>query len=287
MAVGTTRGKRRLGRYVRPILERSGLTPDEVSTRAKCSRQTVTRLLTGASLPRIHLFMILLNTIMATDEERERAIQLWEVADADTTTIEHADELPASYRRFRMDEREASMQRTLDTVIIPGLLQTPAYASAKAAASRVMIRGPWNAEAEAAERRDRQSLLHSPENPLVLHTLIDEVALRRLVGGPDVMVEQLDHLLAMAKLPHVTIQVIPFKAGAYGAMSGPLMILGFPEEDEPESAYVESLTGMHTVENQEHVSALVAVWDSAADTALSSMATTKFIRAVRDTVRGT
>lgn len=222
-----------------------------------------------------------------TEDERQRALRLWEVADADTTTIEHAHDLPVSYRRFRRDEREATRERSLDTVIIPGLLQTPAYAGARAIGSRALIQGNWDPEIDAAERRDRQGLLHRDENPLMLHALIDEAALRRVIGGPAVMVEQLDHLLTMADLPHVTIQVLPFEVGAYGALSGPLNILSFPEEDEPESAYVESLAGMHTVENGDHVSALSAVWDSAAGAALSPEAAAAFIRAVRDTVRGT
>ncbi|TDQ01275.1 helix-turn-helix domain-containing protein [Labedaea rhizosphaerae] len=284
MAVGTTRGKRRLGRYIRPLMERSGLTPKEVATQARCAQQTVTRLLSGDSLPRIHLFLMILSVLDVREDERAKAVQLWEVADADTATIEHAAELPVSYRRFRIDEREGRLERTLDAVIIPGLLQTPEYAAANASKGRV--RGNWDAEAEAAERRDRQGLLHRPENPLELHALIDEAVLRRVIGGSEVMAGQLDHLLAMAALPHVTVQVIPFDVGAYGAMSGPLVLLSFPEDDEPDSAYVESLIGMHTVENQVDVSALSAVWDGAAAMARSPEETITIIRALRGNLDG-
>ncbi|WP_018684621.1 helix-turn-helix domain-containing protein [Actinokineospora enzanensis] len=284
MAVGTTRGKRRLGRYVRQLMERAEQTPKEISARSRCAQQTVTRLLSGVSLPRIHLFMMILDVLGVSDAERERALELWEVADADMSAIEHATSLPDTYRRFRMDEREAVRERTLDTVIIPGLLQTPAYAAAKARAAHERISG-WDAEAEAAERQDRQSALHRPDRPLELHSLIDESAMRRPVGGNIVFSEQLGHLLEMATLSHVTLQIIPFRCGTYGAMSGPLMLLSFPEDDEPDSAYVESLIGMHTVRNQA-VPALSAVWDGAAKLALSPRETVRMIKRLRDEIDG-
>jgi transcriptional regulator with XRE-family HTH domain len=284
VAVGTTRGKRRLGRYLRPMFERSGLKIEEVATAARCSRQTVSRLFSGDHLPRFHLFTTLLTVLKVTDDERAKALELWEVADADTYMIEHAQDLPGSYMRFRMDESEARLERTLNTVIIPGLLQTAAYASAKADASKLLHAG-WDPEREAAERRDRQGLLRRADRPLGLHALVDEVALRRLVGGPDVMAEQLDHLLTAGRLPNVTIQVIPFTAGAYGAMSGPLWILTFPEDDEPDAAYVESLTGVATVEDEANVAALSAVWDGAAAAALSPTKSATFIRKKKKKVK--
>jgi transcriptional regulator with XRE-family HTH domain len=285
MAVGTTRGKRRLGRYIKPLRLRTELKPEELAVRADCARQTVTRLESGVALPRIHLFRTILSELDVTEDERARALQLWAVADVDTATIERAQDLPMKYRRFRMDESEATRERTLDTLIIPGLLQTSEYAAAKAYASRKLIRGSWDAEAEAAERRDRQGLLRRESGPLELHALIDEVALRRMIGGPDVMEAQLDHLLTMGELPHITIQTIPFAAGAYGVTSGAVILLSFPEDDEPDAAYAESLTGLHTMENEESVSALSVVWDDVAAAALPANESAEFIRAARDTVR--
>jgi transcriptional regulator with XRE-family HTH domain len=267
-------------------MQRAGLTPKQVAVQARCAQQTVTRLLSGDSLPRIHLFLMILSVVGATEEEREKGTQLWEIADADTATIEHASDLPNRYMRFRMDEREATRERTLDAVIMPGLLQTPDYAAAEALAAQPLAHGAWDPEAEAAERQDRQSALHRTDQPLALHALIDEGALRRMVGGPGVMAGQLDHLVTMAALPHVTIQVIPFGVGAYGAMAGALSLLSFPEEDEPDSAYVESLVGLHTVENGKSVSALSAVWDGAAAMALSPRETVKMIRKLRDELDG-
>lgn len=254
---------------------------EQVALEARCSRQTVSRLFSGEHLPRFHLFTTLLAVIGVTGEEWERALELWEIADATSVAIEHASDLPSTYMRFRMDEGEADLERTLDTVIIPGLLQTPEYAEALALGDRTRWKGAWDADLGVAERRDRQALLDREERPLRLHALIDEVTIHRLVGGPSVMAGQLDHLLEMGRRPNVTIQVIPFAAGAYGAMSGPLYVLRFVEEDEPEAAYVESLTGMALVDNDEDVATLVAVWDFAAGVAQPAERSARIIRKAR------
>ena len=281
MAVGTTRGKRRLGRYLRPIVERAGMNGKQVAERARCSPATVTRLLNGDNLPRIHLFLMILQVIEATPQETEKAIQLWEIADADGAAIAHADDLPVYYRRFRMDEREAATERTLDTTTVSGLLQTADYAVASIEPFRPLMKGTWNAEAQVDERRDRQSLLHRAKNPLALHALIDESALRRVVGGAAVMAAQLDHLVTTATLSNVTIQAIPYGAGSYGVVGSPMIIMGFPEDDEPDAVFVESVLGTHKVENVKDVAALSAVWDGAARLALSPRETTKLIRKLK------
>jgi transcriptional regulator with XRE-family HTH domain len=281
MTVGTTRSKRRLGRYLRPYLEQSGLKVEQLAKQARCSRQTASRLFSGDNLPRYHLFTTLLAELGVTGENRDRALELWEIADADTVTIQPVGDLPPTYLRFRMDETEAVRERTLDTVIVPGLLQTAAYARAISLANKQQWKGTWDADSGVADRKDRQGLVLRAERSLALHALLDEVALRRAVGGPEVMAEQLTHLIEMSRLPNITIQVIPFAAGAYCTMSGPLYLLSFPEDDERDAAYVESLTGMATVENDEDVARLSAVWDGAATVALSAKESVGVIRAVK------
>jgi transcriptional regulator with XRE-family HTH domain len=281
VAVGMTRSKRRLGRYLRPFLEQSGMKFDQVAVEARCSRQTVSRLFSGEHLPRFHLFTTLLGVIGVTGAERERALELWEIADATSVTIEHASDLPSTYMRFRMDESEAELERTLEPMIVSGLLQTPDYAEALSLANRPRWKGTWDAGLGVAERRDRQALLDREEQPLRLHALLDEVVIHRMVGNSSVMAGQLDHLLEMAKRPNITIQVIPFTAGAYSPMAGPLFLLGFPEEDELEAAYTESLTGMALVDNDEDVATLIAVWDAAANAALPADRSARIIRKAR------
>ncbi|HEY3608711.1 MAG TPA: helix-turn-helix transcriptional regulator [Pseudonocardiaceae bacterium] len=285
MVVGTTRGKRRLGRFVKPIRVRSGRKPDEIAALAVCSKQTVYRLESGDALPSLHRFTTVLEVIGATEDERRRALQLWEIADSDPAIIAHAGDLPVRYRRFRMDECEAIRERTLDTVIVPGMLQTADYAAEINRAARTRINRPASDALAAAERRDRQSLLFRANRPLVLHSLIDEGVLRRVIGGPSLLAAQLEHLLAMAEEPNITIQVVPFTFGAYGAMSGPITIFTFPEDGEPESAYLEYVTGGETLEDEADVSGLAAVWQEICAAAPAPEESARIIGAVLDSVR--
>ncbi|KAA2255468.1 helix-turn-helix domain-containing protein [Solihabitans fulvus] len=284
MAVGTTRGKRRLGRFVKPIRLRSGLDPKDVAREVECASQTVTRLEGGVSLPRLHLFMAILGVIGATPDERRQARQLWDVADVDAAVIERVADFPVKYQRFRLDETEAVTERTLDTVIVPGLLQTPGYAAALAVGSRLLNRSEEREQRAAAERRERQELLHRVGRPLVLHSILGEAAVRNLVGGAAVMRSQLDHLLTAATLPNVTIQVVPFEFGAYGPMSGPITLLTFPEDDEPDAAYLEYVAGLETVEDPEDAVALSTTWNEIAAAVPSPDESAETIRAVRDAV---
>jgi transcriptional regulator with XRE-family HTH domain len=283
--VGTTRGKRRLGRFIKPIRVRSGRKPDEIAALAVCSKQTVYRLESGDALPSLHRFTTVLEVIGATEDERRRALQLWEIADSDPAIIAHAGDLPVRYRRFRMDECEAVRERTLDTVIVPGMLQTADYAAEINRAARTRTSRPASDALAAAERRDRQSLLFRANRPLVLHSLIDEGVLRRMIGGPDVMAAQLEHLLAMADEPNITVQVVPFTFGAYGAMSGPVTIFTFPEDGDPESAYLEYVSGGETLEDEADVAGLTAVWQETCAAAPSPAESALIIRAIADSVR--
>lgn len=285
MAIGTTRGKRRLGRFVKPIRQRSGRKPEEIAELAVCSKQTVHRLESGHALPSLGRLSAILGVIGASDEEREHAEQLWQVADASTMNIQHADDLTAKYRRFRLDEAEAHQERTLDTVIVPGLLQIPEYAAAIAHARRPLERSPGWTEHAGAERRERQGLLHREPEPLQLHTLVHEGALRTVIGGAEIMTAQLEHLLDMAERPNITIQVVPFDHGAHGAMTGPWFLLSFPEEDEADAAYTESMTGADNVGDPDDVARLAQVWQTIAETAPSPQRSTDMIMSIRKEVQ--
>lgn len=276
-----TRSKRRLGRYLRPFLEESGKKFEQVAQEARCSRQTVSRLFSGEHLPRYHLFTTLLAVIGVTGTDRDRALQLWEVADATSVNVEFAGELAPNYTRFRMDESDAGLERAFDPVLVSGLLQTPAYVEAVALSSRTWWQGALDVELVVAERRARQALLSRESRPLRLHALLDEATIHRMVGGPSVMAGQLDYLLELGLWPTVTIQIIPLAVGAYGAMSGPLSVLSFPEEDEPDSVYVESLIGMSIVDNEQDMATLVAMWDAALSAALPADKSARIIRKVR------
>ena len=150
------------------------------------------------------------------------------------------DILPQWFRAFVDLESAATLIRTYEGQYIPGLLQTEDYI-------RAVIAGAHLADsAEETERRvrlrlARQALLEQPSAPR-LWAVLDEAALRRPVGGREVQRAQLVRLIDATKLPNVTLQVLPFRAGAHPAMGGAFTILRFPDRELPDVVYVEHLS---------------------------------------------
>lgn len=140
-----------------------------------------------------------------------------------------------------VSEAEAQTLLTYSAILIPGLLQTEDYA-------RAVIRGMLpELSSEEVERRviarmDRQAAL-SKENPLRLWLVVDEAALRRQIGGPQVMRTQIKHLLESSERPEITLQVLPFEAGPHPAMLGEFIILKFEDPPAPDIVYIDGLAG--------------------------------------------
>jgi hypothetical protein len=134
---------------------------------------------------------------------------------------------------------------------VPGLLQTSAYA-------RTVIRLGYPDVPEAEiERRvhmrmQRQDRLTKKDGPR-LWAVIDEAALKRPIGGKEIMREQLQHLLEVATLPNITLQVMPFRFGMHAAEGGAFSILRFLESDLSDIVYVEQLWGALYLDKREDI----------------------------------
>lgn len=156
------------------------------------------------------------------------------------TPSEAAAADPEQFNLYVGLEAGASVIESWDALVLHGLVQTERYAEA-------MLRGHGPGRPEADVRRGlrlrlrRQNALTGP-NPAKLWLIIYQDVLERPVGGPDVMGEQLDHLLALAEQPNITIQVVPRDIVPYGALHGPFIILQFPTENDPGLVYIESRT---------------------------------------------
>ncbi|WP_162231687.1 DUF5753 domain-containing protein [Allosalinactinospora lopnorensis] len=147
-------------------------------------------------------------------------------------------------------EAEATDIRTCESQVIPGLLQTPEYAEA------IFLGGRYEG-AEAIQRRvearmARREIL-TKFNPVHLRAVIDESVLQRAIGGKEVMAGQLKHLLYMAKMPNVDVQILPLEVGAHAALTAPFMILDFPNPLDPSIVCVETLTDALYLELPEDV----------------------------------
>jgi hypothetical protein len=173
---------------------------------------------------------------------------------------QYGDLLPQWFRAFVDLESAAALIRIYEGQLVPGLLQTEPY-------MRAVMRGARLPEpSEATERRIalrlmRQRLLTRPDAPQ-LWAVVDEAALRRPVGGRKVIRAQLERLIEAAELPNVTLQVLPFGAGAHPAMVGAFSVLRFDDQELPDVVYVEHLTNALYLDRREDVDQYLHVMES-------------------------
>ncbi|MGH3426038.1 MAG: DUF5753 domain-containing protein, partial [Mycobacteriales bacterium] len=202
------------------------------------------------------------------EQERERyvALALQSRQKGWWTTYNAWADVSAGFEEFVGLESEASGMRSYEDMVVTGLLQTEAYATAlvRAWLPRVSDRA---VEERVRLRMARQERLHD-RVPLRLDTVLTEAALRQQVGGPEVMREQLRHLLDMIELPHISVQVMPFSAGAYPAQNCPFRLLNFPDPEDPAVVCVEYPGGLVYVEDAQEVECFILNFDSLTKRAL-------------------
>ncbi len=229
-----------LGAQLRRLREASNLTTAEAAEAIRATHSKISRLERGRTAARQRDVADLLTLYGVTDEaERGGLLILARQAGAQGWWQQYSDILPKWLELYIGLEKAASIIRTYEVQFVHGLMQTEDYARAVILIS--------NAHAPAAEidrrvsiRMERQRLLTQPGAP-DLWAVLDEAALRRAPDGPKVMRAQLEHLLQIADLPNVTIQVVPFHVGPHAAAGGPFTILRFPEPDLPDLVYLEQL----------------------------------------------
>ncbi|WP_327236572.1 helix-turn-helix transcriptional regulator [Streptomyces sp. NBC_01317] len=171
-------------------------------------------------------------------------------------------------------ERHAAEIRQYGHSLIPGLLQTEAYARALFRAYRPNHR-PEEVDESVVTRMTRARLLDSPSGP-VAWTLLDEAAIRRQVGGPRVMAEQLRKIADMGERGRVRLHILPFKAGEHALLGGMLYLMSF--DDAPPVAYAEGLMSGNLIDDPALVSQCQASYDLALGDALSHKESLTLIR---------
>lgn len=232
---------RRLATQLRELREGAGLTQEDVSERTGKDRSTLYRLESAQQRPQKSTLIQLLDLYGVPELRRSELLALLRDAGQRGWVQPYRSELPEVYSDYIGFEEQARSISNYESLFVPGLLQTEAYA-------RAQLRGTLPAASEGeienrvAARTERQAILLKDDAPK-LWAIMDEAALRRLVGGRDVMREQVERLMEVRSLPNVTIQVVPFGAGAHPGMDGSFVILDFPDVDDPSIVYVESAAG--------------------------------------------
>jgi hypothetical protein len=200
-------------------------------------------------------------TLYGVVDETERAALLELAREANMPGWWHryVDVLPNWFQSFVGLEAAAALIRTYEVQFVPGLLQTEEYARS------VILLGYSTATSAEVESRvrlrlTRQQTLLRPHAPR-LWVVVDEAALRRPIGGPEIMRAQLEALIEATKLPNVRLQVMPFSAGGHAGAGGAFTILRFPDQDLPDVVYVEQLTSALYLDKREDVEQYAAAMD--------------------------
>lgn len=272
-----TRAKRRLGQFMAELRSNVDIEAEEAARRLKTSKSTLLRYERGDVMPVWSTVESLLRQYHATSEESQKAEQLWQEAHDDPPPVRLPAGAPSSFRKLVARERDAELIRVIQPLVVPGLVQTEGYARALITAGRRLDDTPGRADSVINTRLSRQRRLEG-HDPLQLHVLLDQAVIMREIGGTEVMRQQLTYLLDLGKRPNITIQVLPFQAGAYGTMDGAITIVGYPDPDESSNVYVEHPVGGAWVEDVDDVQKCVATFEEAAAAALSPEATAELIQ---------
>jgi hypothetical protein len=230
--------RRRLGLELRRRRELAGLTIDQVADRLECSASKISRIETGHTGATPRDVRDMLEVYGVTGAEGDELVQIARDARQKGWWHPYSAVLTGAYVGL---ETEASSIRAYEQQVVPGLLQTEEYAHAMIRAARPDI-GIDEVESRVRVRMQRQSLLNQAD-PVRLWVVLDEAVVSRPVGGDAVMRRQLERLHEASGLLHITVQILPFEAGAHAGMDGTFAILEFPEMADTDVVFAENATG--------------------------------------------
>lgn len=250
--------RRRLASELRRLRERAQLTLEEAGGRLGWSATKLSRIETSRVGVVPKDVGRLLDLYGIDGLKREELLKLTRDARKRGWWQAYSD-LSGEYAAYIGLEAEAASMHSFAPVVLPGLLQTEDYARAVIRAGLV-VSPSGEVERRVEIRMARQAVL-SRDDPLRMWVVLDEAVVHRAIGGPVVMRSQLERLLEGAHSPHVTLQVLPFSAGAHSGTSGAFEILQFPEPADPDVVFLENLTDSLYVEREADVYRYTVAFD--------------------------
>jgi transcriptional regulator with XRE-family HTH domain len=271
--------RRKLGAELRALRNSAGLTSGEAARLAGWHQSKVSRIETGTSGVKPADVRLLLDVYGVGDAQLRELLLVLSGA-GDGTGRHHwwhayRGVLPPTYRDFISLESQASAMRTLETTVIPGLLQTPEYARA---VTKAALKGASEERLDPlVDVRLAPRDVLRPAPPLELGAVLDEAVLRREVGGPGVMARQLTRLVEAARLPQVRLQVLPFSAGAHIGVTGPFVIFSFSRTSDLDVVVLDHLTSSLYLERKEDLRAYLEAFNALSVHALSPEDSLDFI----------
>lgn len=252
--------RRRLGKRLRRMREAAGFTIKDAAIRLEKARTSLVRIEKGEYLTDVHLVKSMMDLYDHWDEN---------LLDLTRDALKPSWVAAYGIKDFGYIDVETEASRVCDYpgMHLPGLLHIEPYVRALFENSH-RHRTPEQISNQLIVRRIRKDRLRDRDNPLELVTIIDEAALRREIGGPEVMRAQLKYLIEMAAEPTVTLQVLEMNGCPPDALGGAFTLLEFPDPSEPELLYHEYLTGALHIDDKTEVREARLVFEMLSEAAL-------------------
>jgi Domain of unknown function (DUF5753)/Helix-turn-helix domain len=267
-----------LGGHLRRLREDAGMTTERAALSIRGSHSKISRMEHGrVGFKERDIADLLTLYGVGPGAEREALLNLAKESNTPGWWQGYADILPHWVEPYFGLEAAAASIREYELQFVPGLLQIEDYARAVIRLGNLLSEDEVVRRAQA--RVSRQQILNR-ENPPKVWAVLDEGALRRSIGGPAVMKAQLRQLIDMCDHPAVTLQILPFSAGAHRAMGGPFTILRYTEPDLRDVVYIEQLTSALYLDKQTEVDAYLEVIEEVCLQAEASAKTPGILQAV-------
>lgn len=275
--VNPTVRRRRLGQELRRLRELKNMTAEEVADRLLVSQSKISRLENGRRSISQRDVRDLCGVYEVDDKRIVESLMQMAKESRQQGWWHAFGDIP--YSVYIGLETDAASLRVYAAQVVPGLLQTQAYAQAVCLGAQPEVSAA-DIEKRVQVRMRRQERIHDMRHPLRLWAVLDESALRRQVGGRQTMVEQLERLNEVSQLPHVTVQVMPFSMGAHPGVNGPYAILEFPDVSDSSVVYLEGVTSDLYLEKTHDVQSYSVMYEHLRAEALNPDQTREFIENV-------
>ncbi|MEU9704819.1 helix-turn-helix transcriptional regulator [Streptomyces sp. NPDC047981] len=251
------------GKWLKAQREAAGLTQQELADLAIMTRSHIAHIEAGRRIPSL--------------EDARRLDRALGTGDVLQSFLPQVDDTIADYfETARQLEQQATMIREFASSFVPGILQTERYARA-VLGTTFPPRSEEERDRHVATRIERSRILADPVMPVVW-ALLDEMVLRRPIGGPEVMAEQIAHLIHLVEKDRVRVHVLPVSLGVHPLMQGMLTLMWF--EDQPPAAYSEGVSIGKLHDSPSVVQRLQGVYDLALGDALPLKESLTLMRAI-------
>ena len=284
VSMGPTVRRRRLGTELRRLREAHSIKLEEVAEQLGVAASTLSRIETGKAPTRSAYLTAMLRMYGVDDPgQRQVLIDMAREGHRKGWWAAYEDVLPTGFGIYVGLEAEAASLRAYESLVVHGLLQTEDYARA------VMTTVGRKLAADEIERlvtlrMQRQEVVLRAD-PIELWLILDEAVLRRAIGPPELMHNQLTHLADASLWPNVTLQVMPFSGGPHPFLNGPFSIIEFPERTDPDVVYTEGVAGQAYLERDREVRSCAEGFDLLRAAAMSPVDSTDLVSKLASQIR--